>query len=314
MLNRKELKIRKPSGEVATIELCPSRRLGKGAYGSVFFGNVTEANVSKPLAVKVLNYLNTTVGECKQEVEIMSLFIGYPNITQVYGSAFAGNGGCDHIIAMSYAEKGSLADSLTQLSPLEQMQVMYGVANGLSYMHDKKVIHGDINTNNVVLGYNMEPRLCDFGLSKRIGIDNGLNEFFGALVYGAPELILMYFGKFGTLTTASDMYALSFLFWSVVSRAAPLPAIETAQQLHDWVVIQDKRESIPPEDQCPASVAHVIDAGWRKDPASRLSIQAVLPIMFSAFLDRAEKEKQKGDVKAQQGLDKQVGLVPYSRW
>jgi len=41
-----------------------------------------------------------------------------------------------------------------------------GIANGLRYLHDNDVVHGDIKADNVLISPSGEPLLTDFGLSR----------------------------------------------------------------------------------------------------------------------------------------------------
>lgn len=334
------LKIHKPSGKDTTITFDTTSFLGRGVYGVVYRGR-DEANAGQLLAVKRLDSQKTPERRCKREVDIMALFVGYPHIIQLCGSDFAVSGGIYHTIAMSYVAKGRLTDALLTLTTKEQMQVMCGVASGLSYMHREGVLHCDLKTDNILLD-GEKPIICDLGLSKRKGIDR-VNINDGSLLYFSPELILARFNSLNVGNSeASDIFALSYLFWSVVSRNPfPLEAIDkngTIATLHDWVVVQNKREPIPP--QCPENVAYAITAGWHQKPEMRPSAEQVLTILnppevetqmkalnaFGLFsLNKTSKmsishvstsflesEKRAGNAKAQQEWDKQFGLVVHS--
>ena len=43
---------------------------------------------------------------------------------------------------------------------------MYGVAEGLRYLHSQNVLHGDLKPDNILLDENHYPYITDFGLSK----------------------------------------------------------------------------------------------------------------------------------------------------
>lgn len=46
------------------------------------------------------------------------------------------------------------------------MRIVKGLARGLSYLHDKKHVHANLRPSNILLGYDMEPKIGDFGLEK----------------------------------------------------------------------------------------------------------------------------------------------------
>jgi serine/threonine protein kinase len=70
------------------------------------------------------------------------------------------------------------------------------ILRGLSYIHNKKIIHRDIKTDNVVVSReekidfkNLDLRLIDFGMSA-LNTNEDLNEIVGTPYYIAPEVIM----------------------------------------------------------------------------------------------------------------------------
>ena len=65
------------------------------------------------------------------------------------------------------------------------------MGSALKYLHDKKVIHGDVKPDNVLfkLGDQQQIKLADFSCSK-INRANLLSENkFGTPLYAAPEIV-----------------------------------------------------------------------------------------------------------------------------
>ena len=79
--------------------------------------------------------------------------------------------------------------------PLERkVSLLYGIAEGLNYLHIKGVIHRDLAATNVLLDTTAVPKISDFGNSCVTGIDLGselhsqsLTRCPGTLNYMAPE-------------------------------------------------------------------------------------------------------------------------------
>ncbi|KAJ7954145.1 Receptor protein kinase-like protein [Quillaja saponaria] len=91
----------------------------------------------------------------------------------------------EKLLIYDYIPNGSLAAaihgkpgmvSFTPLSWSVRLKIMKGIAKGLVYLHEfspKKYVHGDLKSNNILLGHNMEPHISDFGLGRLANIAGG---------------------------------------------------------------------------------------------------------------------------------------------
>lgn len=66
--------------------------------------------------------------------------------------------------------------SFTPLPWSTRFSIIEGIAKGLAYLHEfspKKYVHGNLKTNNILLGNNMVPHISNFGLARLINIAGG---------------------------------------------------------------------------------------------------------------------------------------------
>ena len=72
-------------------------------------------------------------------------------------------------------------------------KIACGVLGGLTYLHEKKIIHRDVKPGNILLTRKGEVKLCDFGISKEI-IDSlcgtGEQTFVGTSLYMAVSSLV----------------------------------------------------------------------------------------------------------------------------
>lgn len=66
-------------------------------------------------------------------------------------------------IFFSFSEKVGSSTSC-HLSFEARLKIAKGIAKGLSYIHEKKHVHGNIKPSNILLTSEMEPLISDFGL------------------------------------------------------------------------------------------------------------------------------------------------------
>ncbi|KAK1381334.1 hypothetical protein POM88_028078 [Heracleum sosnowskyi] len=130
----------------------------------------------------------------KNEVHILSS-IRHKNIVKLYG--FCLHSRCMFLV-FEYMEKGSLFCALREdahameLDWSKRVDIVKGIAHALSYMHHDctpPTVHRDISSNNILLNYNMEAFVADFGVSRLLDPDSS-NQTMVAGTYGyiAPEL------------------------------------------------------------------------------------------------------------------------------
>jgi mitogen-activated protein kinase kinase len=67
-------------------------------------------------------------------------------------------------------------------------KIACGVLGGLTYLHEKRIIHRDVKPGNILLTRKGEVKLCDFGISKEL-VDSlcgtGTQTFVGTSLYMA---------------------------------------------------------------------------------------------------------------------------------
>ena len=148
-----------------------------------------------------------------------------PQICRYYG-AFSDPSSSTISIAMEFCEGGSLDSVYREVKKLggrtgEKVlgKVAEGVLQGLTYLHDHRIIHRDIKPSNILLGRKGEVKLCDFGVSGEFGTKGDANTFIGTSYYMAPERIT---GQSYTIT--SDVWSLGVTLLEVAQHRFPFPA------------------------------------------------------------------------------------------
>ncbi|KAL7262738.1 hypothetical protein ACSBR1_000993 [Camellia fascicularis] len=179
----------------ATNEFNSDHCIGEGGFGVVYKAHLPSGQV---LAVKKFEvseagesaHLKSFASEIRALTEIRHL-----NIVKLYGF-------CSHprhsFLVYEYLERGSLKKILSNEEEavdfewIKRVNVIKGVANGLSYMHHEcspPIIHRDISSKNVLLDGEYVAHISDFGTARFVKPDSYYwTSFAGTFGYAAPEL------------------------------------------------------------------------------------------------------------------------------
>ena len=117
---------------------------------------------------------------------MLQLGMNHPNILAAY-RAFVRSKHLDMVIITDHCD-GCLADCIATLNNVGRQQLMLGIAEGLSYLHNQKnIIHRDLKPENILLKDGV-PKIADFGMSKFTL--RKAETCTGTEKYMAPEMVV----------------------------------------------------------------------------------------------------------------------------
>src|SRR4051794_198254 len=138
--------------------------------------------------------------------------------------------GDTYVVAMDWVDGTSLATVLADrghpgLAPSSVLAYLAQAAEALTHLHSQSppVIHGDVKPGNLILARGGRIKLVDFGLSSA---PNGSLPRAGTPGYRAPEL-----AAGGSLSRASDVYALASTAFALLTGAAPTGVLPVWQHI-----------------------------------------------------------------------------------
>ncbi|KAG1895744.1 kinase-like domain-containing protein [Suillus fuscotomentosus] len=169
------------------------------------------------------------------------------------------------------------------LAGMDRLHILKQITEGLKYLHDNDVIHGDLTSKNVLIAVDGSPRLADFGVSNiMVQSDPAFSFHNGAVCWAAPELLFPEGETVPCATKSSDIYALGCIMLEVLYTKTPYWWIKQAHQ-----VIASKcrgQEPILKENTIQIQKHHLdfMQQCWLIDSKNRPSVEGVLD-----FLERA---------------------------
>ncbi|KAF9256325.1 kinase-like protein [Marasmius fiardii PR-910] len=247
-----------------------------GGYGEVWKGIIGESN--EFVCLKIIKiYAQSDLDKlCKAYLQeaIVWRQMKHPNVLPFLGIYHLEN---QQICLISpWMEKGNLVQYVrsTPRESIEHYTLVYDVANGLSYLHSKDIVHADLKGVNILITPSGRACIGDFGLSRVLesqGLTNSGSRPIGTSRWLAPELL---YG--GRSTKESDIYAFSCVCYEIFTGLHPFPEIKLEATVV-YHVVQGKHSSRPQN----APELHeymwtIMETCWNSDSSCRASADDIL--------------------------------------
>ena len=169
------------------------RRIGQGAFGKVNLGlNVLTGRVVaiKSFKKKPIEKFRHRMKKIQAETELMKRF-NHKNITKIL-EVF--NDEEYMLIVMEYINGGNLFSFVKKRRKLSEKMARFlfrQIILGIHHIHSKNVVHRDIKLENILIDFNNNVKICDFGIGKVLDNENQLLfDKCGTPMYMAPEIVL----------------------------------------------------------------------------------------------------------------------------
>ncbi|CAL4990454.1 unnamed protein product [Urochloa decumbens] len=107
-----------------------------------------------------------------------------------------------------YMPNGSMEDIINGSQLIDwssRFKIIQGIAQGLHYLHEERVIHMDIKPSNILLDCDMNPRICDFGVAIKLG--RGVDKTTHDSLVGTPTYMAREYLTRGHISRKCDVYA-----------------------------------------------------------------------------------------------------------
>lgn len=120
------------------------KELGKGSFGAVVLGK--KAKTGELMAVKKMSISGrqTSLDDTMREIYLLSEMSHNKNVVNLIGFQRTDD---MMFIFMDYVEGGSIENQIKKYGPIKEKLVAkysYQILKGLSFLHEKGVIHGDL--------------------------------------------------------------------------------------------------------------------------------------------------------------------------
>jgi serine/threonine-protein kinase len=273
-------------------------RIAFGGMAEIFRAKTfdQEGRVHMVAVKRVLNHLTQDEDFLRMLVDEARLtaLIQHDNVAQVYEFSHTDD---EYFIAMEYVDGKDVRVLLERhrvkkapVAPEHVAWIVMEVAHALHAAHRQRdsngramhIVHRDVSPSNVLLSYNGEVKLCDFGIAKatltRVQTKTGVIK--GKVKYMSPEQAM---GR--RLDHRSDLFSLGTVMYEMLTMEAPFQAateVELIFAVRD-AMKRSAREIVP---SIPEELNDILDKLMSRSRSQRYQSGEELAMALRIFLDR----------------------------
>jgi hypothetical protein len=191
----------------------PDKPIGKGGFGLVYKGTLTQGSAKRQVAVKKLKLDAEHAHCCRMFIqeEYTLRTCRHRNLTEFLGSYRDGEDMC---IVMELADAGNLRDycSSTDIKFLTKVNIAIDIIEGIEAIHRIGKVHRDIKMENILLFSPIQPtaKITDFGLCA--DVDEITGTYCGSPMYVAKEV-----SSRSIYDERADIFSLGVLLYELFS-------------------------------------------------------------------------------------------------
>lgn len=236
--------------------------LGKGGMAAVYLA--TQESLNRKVAIKVLLHADDDAFNERfvSEARIIAT-INHPRVITVHDVAQLPDG--RHYIAMEYLSGGDLTRFKGQVLPAEYaLDLIRQIAEGLSVVHRKGIIHRDIKPGNILFRDDGSLVLTDFGIAKDMSNDTDLTQT--GMTLGSPSYCSPEQTHCEPLDQRTDIYSLGVILLEMLLGHNPYKGANYTQTVRNHAQMP-----VPPLGPTLAQYQPLLEKMLAKAPQDRFS-------------------------------------------
>lgn len=262
-------------------------KLGEGGMALIY--KALQPALKRTVVLKKLKDPNREIINRFKKEALLSASFNQENLTAIYDFLFIGK---SYYLVMEFINGEDLRTIIDCMSPLPASVaglIILGIARGLEYTHARNIIHRDIKPSNILVSYEGEVKLIDFGVAKD---DLSTRLTLTGMIVGTPAYMAPEQANGDALTAQSDLFPLGILLYEMMTGVKPFYGENNTEILAK--IVQNKY--IPPEQinpEIPHAFRKIIKKALHKDRSRRYSHTGELIHDLERFLPWQIRSRKK---------------------
>jgi serine/threonine protein kinase len=190
-----------------------NRTLAIGGFSIVY--HATEQQTGNEY---VLKSINTQLAKRKQVREFLKSEIAVHQIVDHKNIVMFHNVLQDKTQNISLLLEYFCGCNNRNLRPKQIKKVMIQILEGVKYLHQRRVMHGDLKLGNILINEKCQVKICDFGFARYMENQKSVitNTKFGTPNYITPEMLTD--GRYGY---ATDIWCIGIIMYTLLFGKGP---------------------------------------------------------------------------------------------
>jgi len=190
-------------------------------------------------------------------------------------------------LVIDYCSNGSLdvfvREKFSNYSLVDVLNWAYQLADALSFLHSKKIIHRDVKMQNILLKDNYQTLvLTDYGTATQLG-KSWMTDNVGTPITMAPEVF-----AYNQYAEQCDTYSWAIVFWQLIVKQL----LPYGNQGKGFLISVVREKLRPPKlNHCPELFIALMYRSWHSDPDERPTLLFIKKIL-RLILNTLPKKKQ----------------------
>ena len=254
------------------------KTLGEGGYGTV---QLVDHNRLGIVAYKTCPGASTNRTELEMEAE-QHRILRHPNIVTLYDTVF--NSTCCGLF-IEYMKYGSVLEFIKRFKvpPEWRIQILYETACGMFYLHVNQpaIIHGDLSSQNILIGEGFHAKIADFGLSRTLK-ENYEKSTTATILKGKPIYIAPEYFKNSRRRKSEkfDVYGFAISAWEILSQKRAYHACTDMRLLPIFVERGERPDMKELDKSIPGTVKRLIEKCWHEKDKKRPGFESMKEQLF----------------------------------